>query len=73
MNPLAELAIPLETILTLVFYLTVAAYTIFTFIMYYHWNEYSLDNTVTKITLVFYLLSTVPLIVALGILTFFIL
>lgn len=72
MLPLAELAIPLKTALTLVFYLTVAAYTIFTFIMYYHWNEYSLDGTITKITLVFYFLSTLPLIICLGILTFFI-
>lgn len=73
MLPLAELAIPLQTALTLSFYLAVAGYTIFTFVMYYHWNEYSLEGTVTKVTLIFYLLTTLPLVLCLGILTFFVL
>lgn len=72
MLPLDELTLPLETVTTLGFYLALATYTVFTFIFYYHWNEYSLEPGVTKITLIFYLLSTVPLIACLGILTFFI-
>jgi hypothetical protein len=73
MLPLPELAIPLKTALTLGFYVTVAVYALFTFVMYYHWSEYSLDDTVTKITLTFYLLTTLPLVLCLGALTFFIL
>ncbi len=73
MIPLTELAIPLKTALTLSFYLALAGYTIFTFVMYYHWKEYSLEGTVTKITLGFYFLTTVPLMICLGVLTFFVL
>ena len=73
LSELSELTIPLHTALTLVFYLVVAGYTIFTFIMYYHWNEYSLDNKVSRITLLFYFLTTLPLVICMGLITFFIL
>lgn len=71
--PLLEHMIPLHTLLTLGFYVALGGYTVFTFVMYYHWNEYSLETTVTRITLGFYFLSTLPLVVCLAVLTFFIL
>lgn len=66
------LSLPLHKIFTLGFYLMAAVYIIFTIIMYYHWNEYGIDEAVTKTTLITYLVTTVPLIIILGLMTFFI-
>lgn len=55
-----------ETVLLLGFYITAAAYILFTTVMYYHWNQYSVDDGVTKITLITYFCTTVPLVAALG-------
>jgi hypothetical protein len=63
----ASVAISLKTVLMFGFYFAAAAYIIFTIIMYYHWNEYSVDARVTSITIITYFVTTVPLIATLGI------
>ena len=63
----ATVAISLKTALMFGFYIMSAAYIIFTIVMYYHWNEYSVNARVTSITLITYLVTTVPLIATLGI------
>lgn len=63
----ATIAISLKTALMFGFYILAAAYIIFTIVMYYHWNEYSVDARVTSITLITYFVTTVPLIATLGI------
>lgn len=61
--------LPLHTIITLGFYLVATIYILFSAIMYYHWKEYGTDAGVTKITLVLYLVTTLPLILIMGIVT----
>jgi len=62
----ASFAVTLKTVLMLGFYIMTAAYIIFTTIMYYHWNEYSVDAKVTSVTLITYFVTTIPLIATLG-------
>jgi len=64
-----NLSIPLETITTLGFYGIAAIYIIFTAILYYHWQEYSIDKGVTKTTFILYLATTLPIFILLGIST----
>lgn len=63
----AAIVISLKTALMFGFYILAAAYIIFTIVMYYHWNEYSVDMRVTSITLITYFVTTIPLIATLGI------
>lgn len=63
----ASIEISLQSALMFGFYILAAAYIIFTIVMYYHWNEYSVDARVTSITLITYFVTTVPLIATLGI------
>lgn len=67
-----ELTLPTHTLITLGFYGITGLYAVFTLILYYHWQQYSVDATVSRITWLLYLITTAPLIVALGGLTFFI-
>lgn len=62
-------AIPLHSITTLGFYLAAATYIAFTVILYYHWNEYSVEPVVTKITAITYLATTLPLMIIMGLIT----
>lgn len=69
---LATIDIPLHTLVLFSFYITTGLYVVFSMIMYYHWNAYSTDTAVTRTTTIVYLLSTAPLIITIGILTYFI-
>lgn len=60
---------PISDLVTLGFYFMAFIYIIFSIIFHYHWKEYGTDAKVTKITLVFYFSSTLPLILLLGIMT----
>ncbi|MEZ4195208.1 MAG: hypothetical protein R3B53_02310 [Candidatus Paceibacterota bacterium] len=62
-------SLPLEQIVTLVFYTTVLVFAIFTIILRYHWKTYSVDDKVTKTTLTLYYVTTIPLILLLSFLT----
>ncbi len=64
---LQTLGIPLNTIVQLGFYFVLGAYAIFTAIFYYHWQTYGTDVRVTGITLIVYFLTTVPLLLVMGI------
>lgn len=68
----SELSVSLttvHTVISLFFLVTVGVYALFSFILYYHWNEYSVDHTVSKVTGIAYLLTTIPLLVVMGIMT----
>ncbi|MBP9836786.1 MAG: hypothetical protein KBC78_03050 [Candidatus Pacebacteria bacterium] len=52
------------------FYLLLMFYIVFTAVLYYHWREYSVDEKVTRITLIFYFSTTLPLLGIMGILAF---
>lgn len=69
MNSLTTLttSIPLHTVITLGFYGATAMYIIFTIILYFHWNEYSINDGVTRTTLALYFLTTIPLVMVMGI------
>ncbi len=60
----------LPDILTLFFYLTAAAYVIFSIILHYHWRQYGTNQAVAWMTLLVYGLTTVPLILIMAALTF---
>ncbi len=66
------LPIPLHSIIVLTFYIITGLYATFSIIMYYHWNEYSTDSTMSRLTLFLYLGTTLPILLLLGGLTFFI-
>lgn len=61
--------LPLHNLVTLGFLLTLGLYAVFSFIMYYHWNEYSVEPKITNITLILYFSSTLPLLFIIGIMT----
>ena len=63
------LALPLHEMATMGFYIIAMIYIVFSAILYYHWKEYSIDDTISKITLITYLITTIPLILAMGITT----
>lgn len=48
--------------ISLVFYLVLGVYAIFSAILYYHWNAYSNNLAVTGLTYITYLAITIPLI-----------
>lgn len=57
----------INTMVMLSLYFVLAAYTIFTAILYYHWKTYGTDNKVTGLTLILYFSTTIPLLLAMGI------
>lgn len=71
MNTIPSLfaTIPLHSLTTLGFYIAAGVYIIFTIILYYHWMEYSVEGVVTKITTIAYLVTTLPLIIIMGLIT----
>lgn len=69
MEGLSPTAIPLSTLVQLGFYAVIGVYALFSIILYYHWNEYSFDAAVSRVTLILYLGLTAPLLGALCVLT----
>ncbi len=59
----------LHNLVSLGFLLTLGLYALFSFIMYYHWKEYSVEPKMTNITLALYFLTTIPPLFILGIMT----
>jgi hypothetical protein len=62
-------AIPLSFLVSLGFYFAAGTYILFTAILYYHWNEYSVDPIVSKLTGIVYLAITLPLMAIMAIVT----
>jgi len=54
--------LPLETLVTLVFYLVLMSYVIFCLVFYYHWNAYALSRSVTNLTYLVFAGLTLPLV-----------
>lgn len=70
MEPLTtSLSVPLPTLVSLGFYCITGIYALFSIILYYHWNEYSTDAKVTFVTLTLFFVTTIPLILSLGLIT----
>lgn len=61
-NTLPQLSVSLPDFISLVFYLVLGIYAIFTAILYYHWNAYGNSLKVTGLTYITYIAITVPLI-----------
>jgi hypothetical protein len=57
--------LPIASVTQLVSLISLGGYIIFTAIMYYHWEAYSTDQAVTRITHISYLATTIPLILTL--------
>lgn len=65
-------SLPIETITSLGFYLIAGIFAIFSAILYYHWNAYSTDAGVARLTLILYFTTTIPLLIIMGIMTWLI-
>lgn len=59
---LAGTNLSLHSTLLLALYITTGIYVIFSAILYYHWNTYSTDERVSRITLITFFVSTFPLL-----------
>lgn len=70
-NPIALFGdtLPWVTLATLGFYLLTIVYLVFTAVLYFHWQQYSINTSISKTTALLYLCSTLPLIVILGVST----
>ncbi len=62
--------LPIHDISLLAFYVLAGFYLVFTAILYFHWNEYSVSPAVSKITAITYLVITLPLLTVMGLATF---
>lgn len=66
MENLPSFTLPLDTIAHVAFYLLVIVYVVFTIILYYHWENYSVDKRATLQTYLAYFIVTIPLIAIMG-------
>lgn len=57
---------PLDTLLLIIFLCILAAYIIFSVILHYHWVQYSASKSMTLVTFVVFAVTTVPLMILLG-------
>jgi len=72
LTTLTEPAFSLHSTLLLAMYLTAGTYVIFSAVLYYHWNTYSTDERVSRITLITFFVSTFPLLLIMGLILLFI-
>lgn len=56
----------LQTVLSLVFYIIFGLYIIFTAILYYHWQTYATDKLVSRVTILSFFATTLPLLLIMG-------
>jgi hypothetical protein len=63
---LTEPTFSLHSTLLLAMYLTVGTYVIFSAVLYYHWNTYSTDERVSRITLITFFVGTFPLLLVMA-------
>ena len=69
MSDLTQLTGPtfsLHSTLLLAMYLTIGTYVIFSAVLYYHWNTYSTDERVSRLTLITFFVSTFPLLLTMA-------
>jgi len=60
----------LTTILSLAFYLLLICYVIFSVILYYHWQSYSVSARVTLQTYFSFFVISIPLLVIMAVILF---
>jgi hypothetical protein len=65
-EPLIQNLPPLNTILNLTYYVLLGFFALFTAIIYYHWTNYALEKSVARITLITYMICTLPLLLIMG-------
>jgi hypothetical protein len=66
MTNLPTFTLPVDTIVSLAFYLFVIGYCIFTIIFYYHWQNYSMNKSATVTTYVAFFGISIPLLALMG-------
>ena len=64
------ISLSIEYLMPLIFYIVAALYTVFTGVLYYHWNTYANDKKVIALTYTVYLCITLPLILIMAVSTF---
>jgi heme/copper-type cytochrome/quinol oxidase subunit 2 len=69
MDTLPNLDLPLAALAQVLFYVLLLIYIIFTVILYYHWQNYSMSKAVTAQTYIAYFVTTIPLLLILGLST----
>lgn len=70
--PEFSMHLTLDSVTSIIFLVMVGMYAIFSAVFYYHWQTYSTDLKVTGLTFLLYLGSTLPLLLFLATMTFFI-
>lgn len=58
--------LPGGDIATLMFYIVIGIYAIFTVVLYYHWHTYTSDIKMATATYIAYFAITIPLITVMG-------
>ncbi len=66
MENIPSLSLPFDVITTVIFYVAVIIYVVFTIVFYYHWQNYSVDKSATIQTYLAYFIITIPLLVLMG-------
>lgn len=56
-----------DKIFLIVFLCMLAGYIIYSVILYYHWSQYATSKSMSLLTLVSYFVTTIPLMIFLGI------
>jgi heme/copper-type cytochrome/quinol oxidase subunit 2 len=59
-------SLPTGDVVTLVFYIVIGIYAIFTAVLYYHWHTYTSDAKVSTATYIAYFAITIPLLIVMG-------
>lgn len=72
LSQLKSFDIPIDDMITLVMYVILGIYVMFTAILYYHWQTYGTDKKISGLTLVLYFATTIPLLIVMGIMSFII-
>lgn len=67
-----SLDLPLDTLITLVFYVVAMAYIVFSLVFFYHWNAYALSQSVTNLTYVIFASLSLPLMALMALIVFII-
>ncbi len=52
------------------FFVALFIYTVYTGILFYHWNAYATSQSATRLTFLMYFLTTIPCIAIIGIMAF---
>ncbi len=56
-------SLPTGDVVTLVFYIVIGIYAIFTAVLYYHWHTYTSDKKMSTATYIAYFAITIPLLI----------